>query len=157
MVGDVEKDCTFDNRAILNACIEANKQERFAQPCAKGKDTYYFGGGKIDLSTIDFSIYTYEELLELKKRYDAGEFDNVGAETRLHPFLQRCKDSCKKPESPEITLDSGLNNYVAISGSGRQFAGEVDCYFIAGGEAGQVRSGSYDYNIELKITYMVGV
>ena len=153
----MDTDCTFDNRGILDACIEADKTERFGQPCQKGKDTYYSEGGGIDLSTIDFSIYTYEELLDLKRRYDAGEFDNYGAEEKLHPFLERCKNTCKQTEGPDITLDAGLNNYVAISGSGRQFSGETDCYFIAKGDVAQVRSKSYDYMLQLNITYMVGV
>ena len=29
MVGNVDTDCTFDNRGILDACIEADKTERF--------------------------------------------------------------------------------------------------------------------------------
>ena len=157
LIGDVDRDCTFDNKGILDACLEAHKTERFDQPCKKGKDTYFSEGGGIDLSTIDFSIYTYEELLDLKRRYDAGEFDNVGAEEKLHPFLERCKNTCNQTPTPDITLDSGLNNYVAISGSGRQFSGEKDCYFIAKGDVDQLRSKKYDYEIQLNITYMVGV
>ena len=94
MVADVEKDCTFNNSAIVSACLYANEQDKFDDPCVKGGDYIFSDGGGLDLSTIDFSIYTIEELLDLKKRYDAGEFDNYGAEERLHPFLDRCKTQC---------------------------------------------------------------
>ena len=91
MVADVDKDCTFDKSAMVKACQESDKTENWEQPCEKGGDTYFSEGGGIDLNTFDFSQYTIEELLDLKARYDAGEFDNVGAEEKLHPFLDRCK------------------------------------------------------------------
>ena len=96
MVLDVEKDCTFDNPVIVRACKYADEQDNFDQPCKEGQD-YYVNegtGGGLDLSTIDFSQYSISELLDLKRRYDAGEFDNYGAEEILHPFLKRCKEQC---------------------------------------------------------------
>lgn len=121
MVADVEKDCTFNNSAIVSACQHADKFENFEQPCEKGKDTFFSEGGGIDLSTFDWTIYTIAELLDLKRRYDAGEFDNYGAEEQLHPFLEKCKSQCLTEEIPTIRMDPTMNDMTAISGSGRLF------------------------------------
>lgn len=133
IVGDVETDCTFDNSAMLEACIEASRTEDFGHPCAKGGDTVYSEGGGLDLTTIDFSIYSLSELLDLKRRYDAGEFDNYGAEERTHPFLERCQALCGAADTPEIRMDPALNDFTAVSGSGRRFKGGTDCYFAVRG------------------------
>ena len=110
------------------------------------------------MSSFDFSKYTIAELLDLKRRYDAGEFDHLlGGENILHPFLQRCKEQCVSETTPDFQMDPSLNNYTAISGSGRQFTDGTDCYFSAEATSKLIRSDYYNYQIDLNITYMKGV